>query len=289
MQTPDVSIIVPTRDRPDALAGCLDAIEKQEGCGAFEIIVVDDGSKEQSRVAAIVARAPHASLIRLDGRGPAVARNAGAEAARAPILLFTDDDCQPRPTWAACLAETLRKGDLDAVGGGIVDIRPASPYVLAMRAMGNAFAEARGNETIFIGSLNMGCRADVFRDVPFDEHFPFASEDRDWSRRLIAKGYRMGRNLEALVMHTRQDSLADFLRRYERYGEGSYLFRKIHSGGRLAPTSVYAAGVRRAFGYGPRVGALAFLSQIATAIGFARAARADRPRSQRPRYDEDEV
>jgi GT2 family glycosyltransferase len=146
--------------------------------------------------------------------------------------------------------------------------------------MGSAFRQDDRGERAFIGSLNMGCRADVFRQLPFDERYPFASEDRDWSHRFRAGGYRMSHNLEAVVVHTRRDDLAGFLRRYERYGQGAYLFRKIHSGGRPASGSFYTSMVRTGFSHGPRVGALVILSQVATAIGFARAARADRRASR---------
>ena len=42
---PDVSVIVPTRDRPAALERCLRALSRQTLGDALEIIVVDDGSR----------------------------------------------------------------------------------------------------------------------------------------------------------------------------------------------------------------------------------------------------
>ena len=274
MPAPDVSIVVPTHDRPESLVGCLAAIEGQTGCGSFEVIVVDDGSRDEARVAAVVAGAPHARLVRLEGKGPAAARNAGARAARAPILCFTDDDCEPEPTWAARLMETVR-GGADAVGGRLANVRPDDPYGLATLSIVTAFA-AVGGELGFVGSGSMACRADVFEEVPFDERYPFASEDRDWSLRIISKGYRLERNLDAVVVHMRQNTLVGFFQRYVRYGEGAYVFRRIHSGGRPGPTNTYALAIRKGFEQGPRVGALVILSQIATTIGFARAARGDR-------------
>jgi glycosyltransferase involved in cell wall biosynthesis len=275
--TPEVSIVVPTRDRPDALGRCLAALECQDGCGPFEVVVVDDGSREPERIAQAVARSPQARLVRLSGRGPAAARNAGARAARAPVLCFTDDDCEPRPDWARRLVAALRAGGAEVVGGVSIDPRGQDhPQLLAMRAMSEAFLEEGGGQIAFLGTLNLACRAELVRDVPFDERFPFASEDRDWALRLKARGYRLARAPAAIVVHARDDGLAGFWRRNLRYGEGAYVFRQIHSGGRPSRPRFYASMLRHGFRRGPRVGLLVVVSQLATAVGFAKAARADR-------------
>ena len=69
---PRVSVVVPTRDRPDRLAICLAALERQT-VPELEIVVVDDASRDAAAVAAVVAAAPRARLVRGTGRGPAAA------------------------------------------------------------------------------------------------------------------------------------------------------------------------------------------------------------------------
>ena len=94
----DVSVVIPTRNRSLELTRCLRALSKQETARRFEVIVVDDGSSPQIRPAdlAIVSAA---RVISSGGVGPAAARNRGLRAARAPVILFTDDDTAPSPRW----------------------------------------------------------------------------------------------------------------------------------------------------------------------------------------------
>ena len=75
---PAVSAIVPTRDRPAALATCLEALAAQRERD-LEVIVVDDGGSTplEPVVEAVADRVP-VVLVRHDGTGPAGARNRGA-------------------------------------------------------------------------------------------------------------------------------------------------------------------------------------------------------------------
>jgi GT2 family glycosyltransferase len=89
---PEVSVIVPTFDRPAALGRLLDSLAVQAAAPSFEVIVVDDARPAD---AALQERRAGLLAVRVLGggrSGPARARNRGAEAAAAPLLLFLDDD-----------------------------------------------------------------------------------------------------------------------------------------------------------------------------------------------------
>lgn len=114
---PEVSVVVPTRDRPERLARLLRALESQTlGAGRFEVVVCDDGSTDPT-VATVLARASAPAplgaarrpaltvLRRRDAGGPAVARNAGWRAARGALVAFVDDDCVPTPRWLEALVD----------------------------------------------------------------------------------------------------------------------------------------------------------------------------------------
>ena len=123
---PAISVIVPTRNRAHYLGETLRTLAAQETEAAFEVVVVDNGStddtstlmeswcRQDARFKCV--REPHAGLSR--------AKNAGIRAARAPLLLFTDDDMRIDRHWI----ESYRKlfveyqGMLVIAGGKIVPI-----------------------------------------------------------------------------------------------------------------------------------------------------------------------
>jgi GT2 family glycosyltransferase len=98
--------VVPTHNRHQLLHKCLAAVARSAKGRAAELIIVDDGSQPSIAAPSLPADI-EALLLRLEGEGPAAARNAGARAARGEIVLFTDDDTVPFPTWVAAALEYL--------------------------------------------------------------------------------------------------------------------------------------------------------------------------------------
>jgi GT2 family glycosyltransferase len=99
----EASVVIPTKNRPTDLSRCLRALAQQETARRYEVIVVDDGSSPGLRSTAL--EGPVTARILCSGDvGPAAARNRGLRAARAPVILFTDDDTAPSPRWieSAC-------------------------------------------------------------------------------------------------------------------------------------------------------------------------------------------
>jgi len=267
-----VSVVVPTRDRPDRLAACLAALERQTE-PQLEIVVVDDASRDGRAVAEVVAGAPRARLVRAGGRGPAAARNAGVREVRAPLVCFTDDDCEPVPGWAAALGSRINAG-ADAAAGPTRNATPGSVLASAAQAIATHLAEATIDPATsrmrFAPTSNLACRADVCRALPFDESYPLAAgEDRDWCARLADAGRVLVFEPSALVRHHQELSPTGFWRQQLRYGRGAYRFRSGHGTLlRLEAPRFYAGLLRRGFAHGPRAGALVCIAQGATALGM---------------------
>lgn len=108
------SVIVPARDAAATLPRTLRALAGQELDGDYEVIVVDDGSRDATARIAEAAGAAGAPvrLLRQPAHGPAEARNRGVAAARAPALAFCDADVFPCPGWLAAGLAALRDADL---------------------------------------------------------------------------------------------------------------------------------------------------------------------------------
>ncbi len=126
---PTASVVVPTFRRATQLARCIDALAAQRS-PSFEIIVVDDGSADGT-TQSVLRDARHVAaglraLTHAENRGPAAARNTGLAAARGEIVAFTDDDCEPEPSWLAELVRALERAtpDVVGVGGRVESARP---------------------------------------------------------------------------------------------------------------------------------------------------------------------
>lgn len=274
---PAVSVVVPTRDRPDALAACLAALEAQTA-SSFEVIVVDDGSVEPEAVARVVAGARRARLVPGAGAGPAAARNRGAAAARAPVLCFTDDDCRPAPGWVEAVTRDV--DGATAVAGPTRNGRPGDPWSTASQAITNhlvaASLDPRTGRTGFAPTSNLACSATLHGSLPFDEGFPLAAgEDRDWCARLAAAGGALVFAPDADVVHHQDLGWRGFWRQQQRYGRGAYaVHRSSPRGPRLQRPGFYAGLLRAGFRAGVVAGLLVIVAQVATAVGVTRAALA---------------
>jgi GT2 family glycosyltransferase len=195
---PAVSVVIPTRGRPDLLERCLQALADQTlSPDEFEVVVVDDGPSRDTRDA--VTRMARSTDLRLryvtaSGRGPAAARNAGWHSARASVIAFTDDDTVPDTAWLEAGVTAIRDG-ADAVAGRLIMPLPETPTDYERDAA--ALAEAE-----FV-TANAFCRTDALRAVGgFDERFPLAwREDADLQFSLVEQGFTVGVAPEAVVVH----------------------------------------------------------------------------------------
>jgi glycosyltransferase involved in cell wall biosynthesis len=94
----EISLIIPTFNRRASLEGVLEAICSQTcGLDTFEVIVVDDGSTDDTPQIASKTVPYLLNYIRQKNQGAAEARNRGAREARGRILQFLDDDIQVNP------------------------------------------------------------------------------------------------------------------------------------------------------------------------------------------------
>ncbi|MDZ7676204.1 MAG: glycosyltransferase [Acidimicrobiales bacterium] len=272
-KTPDITVVVPTRDRPDSLRACMSALGAQPDVRA-EIVVVDDASMDPEVVAAAVATAPNSRVIRGEGRGPAAARNLGARHAATPIVCFTDDDCRPVPGWLSALRERIDSG-ADAVAGPMRNGRTNDPFATAAQTVTNHLTEWSHDPSAgtvrFAPTSNLAVRADVLAELPFDESFPLAAgEDRDWCDRLAASGRTLAFEPTAVVDHHPDLGWRGFWRQQVRYGRGSQHLRSTGAGPGMQPPRFYLDLVREGFAHGPAAGALVLVAQVATAVGIAR-------------------
>lgn len=198
---PRVSIVVPTYRRPHLLDRCLTALCRQDvGAHAYEIVVADDGNDARTRrLVARRARETHGGpMIRYvavtDRHGPAAARNAGWNAARAEVIAFTDDDCIPDPGWLRAGLAALN-GGIAAVWGRIVVPLPPDPT--------DYERDAAGLQSAGFVTANCFCRRATLVDIGgLDENFTAAwREDSDLYFTLLEHGHAVAAADQAVVVH----------------------------------------------------------------------------------------
>jgi glycosyltransferase involved in cell wall biosynthesis len=116
-----ISVIVPARNAAATLPRTLRALADQDLDQPYEVIVVDDGSTDDTAELVVAAGA---ALVPAPGVGPGPARNVGARRARGELLAFTDADCRPRRDWLRAGLAALAEAE---VVQGAVAPDPAAP------------------------------------------------------------------------------------------------------------------------------------------------------------------
>jgi len=218
-----LSVAVTTYNRPDALRAVLEGLAAQADRG-FEVIVADDGSRDDTRTLVEQASAafpvPLAHVWQEDkGFRAGAARNRAAERARGDYLVFLDGDCIPRPDFIARHRSLAERGWMVA-GNRVLLSEAFTTRALRERLPLHAWSarqwsDARGsgdiNRTLPLAQLplgplrkiaasrwqrvrtcNLGVWTEDFRRVRgFDETFEgWGFEDSDLAVRLLNAGVR---------------------------------------------------------------------------------------------------
>jgi GT2 family glycosyltransferase len=244
-----ISVVVPTRGRPEALARCRAALEAQTL--PVEIVVVEDG----------------------EGRGPAWARNEGVRRARGEVVCFTDDDCEPVAGWVEALTGPILAGEAEAATGPVRMGDGATAADKAWEVIVNYLqvrAVAPGTASPgFAVTANLAARRSLLERIPFDESFPAAAgEDRDWGERAARDGAAPVFVPAATVVHRSGMGVGVFLRQQYRYGRGAARYRASGTGRDRGSTAFYTGLLRAGFRAGLRPGLLVTAAQAATLAGI---------------------
>ncbi len=190
---PSISVIIPVYNAASYLRECLESLRRSTV--ACEVIVVDDGSTDGS---ADVAREYGVTLFSCGRRsGPAHARNVGASAARADILLFVDADvCVHPDTVALVLADFRKDPEIDAVIGSYDDTPRSTDFLSLYKNLLQCYVHqnARRRASTFWS----GCGA--IRKAVFLAHGGFDESYRRPCIEDIELGYRLRRERRKLIL-----------------------------------------------------------------------------------------
>ncbi|MGB8353053.1 MAG: glycosyltransferase family A protein [Chthoniobacteraceae bacterium] len=186
-----ISVVIPTFQRPEALARCLECIGRQKLAQEnFEVIVTDDSGDAESKTL-VHEKFPRAQWTQGPQRGPAANRNYGASLARGEWIVFVDDDCEPAFGWLEAIAV---QADVDVIEGKTVC--PSDRDTPFEERVENLKGES-------FWSCNLAVRRSVFNRLGgFDEDFLEAGgEDMEFAWRIAKNKLHTRFVAGALVIH----------------------------------------------------------------------------------------
>jgi len=218
---PKVSIIIPCKDAEATIGRVLEQVFSQHGAPALEVVVVDSGSTDGTLQT--VSRFP----VRLHQIAPhefrhGATRNLGARLATGDILVFLNADAIPASRdWLARLIAPLEDRGIVATYGRQIpnpDAHPAEAFFLSyfyppesrlQRGSGHGLEL----EDVFFSTANCAIRREAWEAEPFNDAIPI-SEDQEWSRRILMRGFAIRYVADACVYHSHNYTTVHAFRRF---------------------------------------------------------------------------
>jgi GT2 family glycosyltransferase len=241
VERPNVTVVVPTRDRWWYLRKCLELLARQTSAPEeYEVVVVDDGSTDGTPGGVEALRTgngPRLRCLRKPALGPAAARNAGVREAEGEVVLFLGDDIMASQDLVARHMRYHRENpDPGAAALGHVTWSPelrVTPFMRWLEEGGPQFAYGAIRDPsnvapahFYTANLSVK-RAFMMKWGLFDESLRSAAfEDFDLGRRLARMGMRLALLPEARAYHLHLTTLGSACRRMRRLGEAAAILSK---------------------------------------------------------------
>lgn len=202
-----ISCIISTHDRPDLLVKSIESVAKQSAHLPFELFVVDDLGRDETRVAVesamSVKKVPITYMVRSGVCGVSLSRNHGASASESEIIAFLDDD----DLWNAgflekCVSALVSSGADMAISWMVVSDPTGSFAPQATIGPGLRPVDVAARNPGFTGS-NFAIRRSAFDALNgFDPELQ-VSNDKDFLVRFLLAGFSYVVVPEFLAIHRR--------------------------------------------------------------------------------------
>jgi O-antigen biosynthesis protein len=221
-QCPKVSVVVCSYNGAQTIGETLAALENL-AYPNYEIIVIDDGSTDQTSA---IAGRHNVRLIRTENNGLSVARNHGLNAATGEIIAYIDDDAYPDPHWLSFLVASFLRSEHAGIGGP--NIAPPGDGAIAecvANAPGGPVHVLLSDEIAeHIPGCNMAYRREKLLAIGgFDPRFRVAGDDVDICWRLQDRGWTLGFAPTAVVWHHRRNSIKAYFKQQRSYANAEAL------------------------------------------------------------------
>lgn len=217
-----ISIIVPIFNAERFLPYLFDCFDKSAFVEGDEILLVDNGSKDNSYDMCVAQANKHPGLYRVlqytEKADSYAARNHAVSHAKGEIFAFTDSDCKPLPAWL----DEVRKVEEGIVMAGKVELELIEnnlwEHLDRLVHLGQTEEAIQRN---CVPTANMAVnREDFFKVGRFEERF--SGGDFEWSQRACSKGLTVKYNPVAFIYHPSRKTFEEISTREKRtaYGQG---------------------------------------------------------------------
>ncbi len=241
---PYFSVVIPTHNRIATLLRVLGALGAQKGAPAYEVVLVDDGSSDDTAplVAQALAEERFAFPLRFETQanaGPGRARNRGTARATGRFVVYIGDDTVPEPQFLAEHAKTHRESGDDPLVAclgytGWPASEPVTPFMDHINDWGLQFGYRMIEDGAvvpfnFFYTSNISIARATLGDTPFDTTFPAAAwEDIELAYRLDKAGLKIRYNAAAVTRHYHRMDVDSFCRRQFTAGRSGAIFFEKH-------------------------------------------------------------
>lgn len=235
---PKATVVAITRDRPEDLRVCLDALMQLPDDGQ-EIMVVDSCPATDASYELVRSYGSRVRYVLEKRPGESVARNRALREARHEIVAFTDDDAAPDPGWLRALVRNFRDPSVACVTGLVSPMELETP---AQEEFENHSPHGRGFERrvfsqemqypLHVAPVGVSANLAVRRELPeyigwFDEALGVGTParcgmDYDFFTRVLTSGHRIVYDPAALNWHRHRRTWPELRRTLFGYGVGVY-------------------------------------------------------------------
>lgn len=225
---PKVSVLVCAYNAAATIDECLASLASID-YPDFEIVVVDDGSRDATGV--IARRHAGVKVIATANHGLSAARNTALEHASGEIVAYVDADVRVDREWLIYLVQPFLRSDVVGAGGPNI-VPPDDPW------MAQCVARSPGGPThVLVDDRTAehvpGCNMAYWRSAllevgGFDATYRAAGDDVDICWRLQSRGQRIGFAPNAVVWHRHRSRMGAYWRQQVGYGEAETWLMERH-------------------------------------------------------------
>ncbi len=231
------SVVIPTHNRMTMLQRVLDALERQENAPPFEVVIINDGSTDDTE--RVLSQRAGITFRSQPNSGPGCARNFGVSLATGRFVIFIGDDTVPEPRFLAEHARTHSESGDDSLTACLGYTGwPSDTRVTAFMDYINDYGLQFGYRLIkdggvvpfnFFYTSNISIDRQLLANNPFDTTFPSAAwEDIELAYRLERRGLKIRYNAKAITRHYHHMNVDSFARRQYTVGKSGAIFYRKH-------------------------------------------------------------